>query len=542
MQQMELEVRDYYRYCPGEEQIKLSNAVCRGRRRVNYPKCRGCQFNDDERAAAARTAAREGGAMTTGETADAIAGVFKAYDIRGTVPSPLSDDLAWRIGHATAQYLLSRLSGMERASPAGKSLVVGRDIRPHSPALQSAFIDGARAAGLDVIDIGLIDTSQIYFAVNHLRACGGVQTTASHNPVQYNGFKICASAGKPVGAGTGLESIREITLRVPRHQTGVTAKRVETDLSGPYRAFVRGFLNVAAPGASVSPADEGLPRPLTVVVDASNGCAGHWFPILFGDVRNLTIVPLHFEHAGVFEHDPNPLIAANLADLRAAVKEHRADFGACFDGDADRCVFVDEKAEIIRSDFITALLARGFLEKSPGAAVVYDLRSSRVLKEEIERAGGVPFRQRVGHAFMKKALAENNAVFGGELSGHFYFRDNFYCDSGMLAFVHVLNLLARGPRKLGELVRPLRRLHATGEINFENPDAAGTFEALTRRYADGRIDDLDGVTVQYDDWWFNLRASNTEPLLRLNLEAGAKKLMQEKLAELEPLLGKRVAH
>ncbi|MFO0972613.1 MAG: phosphomannomutase/phosphoglucomutase [Phycisphaerae bacterium] len=523
--------RDYFRYCPGEEAIKISNAVCRGRRRSNFHKCKGCQFNDDERLATSPGAA-QGGSMPTTESADAFAGVFKAYDVRGVVPDPLSETAAWRIGYATAQFLRTKLSGMDLATPNAKSIVVGRDHRQHSPALQASFVDGVRASGLDVIDIGLIDTSQIYFAVNHLAAAGGVQTTASHNPPRYNGFKICAAGGKPVGQGTGLESIRDIATRIPKHQTGTTGRLTQLDLSEPYKAFVRGFLHDRPR----------LARPIKVAVDALNGVAGKWFPILFGDVPGLTTVPLNFEHDGNFVHEPNPMLDANIAALRDAVKREQADFGACFDGDADRCVFVDDKANVLRSDLVTALLARVFLQKSPGSAVVFDLRSSRVVREEIERAGGVAVRQRVGHAFMKKIMAERQGVFGGELSGHYYFRDNWNCDSGVLAFIHLLNLVADGDRAVSELIKPLRRLHGSGEINFENPAADATMAQLQSTFADAEIDQLDGVTVQYPAWWFNVRKSNTEPLLRLNLEADTKKLLREKLAELTPLLGKRIAH
>lgn len=522
------ETRDYFRYCPGEEEIKLSNAVCRGRRRSNYFKCKGCQFNDEEKAAADRVD-RPSGPVDAGE---AIARVFKAYDVRGLVPDPLSENAAWRIGYATAQFLRTKISAVEMVTPSAKTVVVGRDIRTHSPALQSALMDGIRASGLDVVNVGLIDTPQLYFAVGHLSACGGVQTTASHNPAAWNGFKICGAGGKPVGTGTGLESIRDIACRVPRHQTGTTARLTDLDLTAPYKAFVRGFL-IDQPA---------LPRPIKVVVDASNGCAGRWFPLLFGDVGGLAVRALHFEHDGTFVHEPNPLIDANLRALRETVVAEKADLGACFDGDADRCVFVDEKGAILRCDLITALLARAFLERNPGAAVVYDLRSSRTVRDEILRAGGVPVRERVGHAFMKKTLAERNAVFGGELSGHFYFRENAFCDSAFIAFAHVLNLLAAGARKMSELVKPFRKYHASGEINFENAEPEATFARLLERFQDAECDQLDGLTVAYPDWWFNIRKSNTEPLLRLNLEANTKKLMDEKLKLLAPLLGKRVDH
>jgi phosphomannomutase len=270
--------------------------------------------------------------------------------------------------------------------------------------------------------------------------------------------------------------------------------------------------------------------------------AGRWFPIIFNGVPNLSVVPLYFEHDGEFVHPPTPLVPANLEALRAAVREHKADFGACFDGDADRCVFVDEQAEIVRGDLVTALLANDYLRERPGSTVVYDLRSSRVVREVIEQAGGTARRERVGHVFMKRTLADTNAIVGGELSGHFYFRDYYYCDSGMMAFIAIVNSLTRTGKSLGELIEPFNIYASSGERNFENEDKDGTLKQVAEKYKDGEIDHLDGVTIQYKDWWFNIRPSNTEPLLRLNMEARDDRLLGEKLAELTPLLGKLVAH
>ncbi len=454
--------------------------------------------------------------------------VFKAYDVRGETPEPLDADVAWRIGNATAQFLKSQLRGPDRPAAGSAAIAVGRDMRKTSPELSRAFIEGARAAGMNVIDIGMIDTSQIYFAVNHLQTCGGVQTTASHNPAHYNGFKICGKRGKPVGADTGLGEICKIAKGLSQ-TSGVAEGSLDTrDLAEPYKQFIRQYLRA--------------PRKMKIVVDASNGMAGRWFPILFGDIDELEIHPLNFEHNGEFVHDPNPLIEANLAQLRDKVRRMKADFGICFDGDADRLILVDERAEIIRCDVMTAILAEYFLKQLPGATVVYDLRSSRIVPEVIRRAGGVPRRERVGHAFMKKALADSHGIFGGELSGHFYFKDNWYCDSGMLAFVHTVNLLSEAARPLSELVAPMLRYATSGERNFENENKEATIKQLARDYADAKIDYLDGITVQYDNWWFNVRASNTEPLLRLNLEADSEDLLQAKLAEVARRLGTPVAH
>lgn len=524
----------YYRFCPGEEHSRISDAVCLGRRRANFRKCPGCQFNDDEQGRPTFAATLVGQrhvvtAFQEDHEADMIAKVFKAYDVRGTVPEPLTPEVAWRVGNATAQFLRTALVGYERSDPEVNRVVVGRDMRKHSPQLSRALMEGIIATGAQVVDIGMIDTSQLAFAVNHIKCCGGVQTTASHNPSNYNGFKICGQKGKPIGADTGLKEIERIAVAISRHKVDRIEESIKSvDLSASYRDYLLRFLKP--------------PRPLRIVVDASNGMAGRWFPIVFDGVPNLEVTRLNFEHDGEFVHQPNPLVAANLEQLRSAVKDHGADFGACFDGDADRCIFVDEQAEILGCDLLTALLAREFLRNRRGAAVIYDLRSSRVVAEEIEAAGGVPKRGRVGHVFMKRMMAEYNAVFGGELSGHFYFRDFFNCDSGLLAFIALLNVVSEANAPLSSLIMPLRRYSASGERNFENDDKAGTLTALSQRFADGQQDQLDGLTVQYTDWWFNVRASNTEPLLRLNVEANSASLLEAKLAELTPLLGHAVEH
>ncbi len=522
------------RYCPGEEHIKISEAICLGRRRANFHKCPGCQFNDDEQGRRTLASSVVGlrhsktpSPKKRVETNPMIGKVFKAYDVRATVPDPLNEDVAWRVGNATAQFLRSSLSGYDRSDEAMNKLIVGRDMRTHSPMLCNAFIAGAAATGTQVIDIGMIDTSQLYFATNHMRCCGGATTTASHNPANYNGFKICGPKGKPIGAESGLKEIQRIAEAVSPHRTPDPPRVQALDLTEAYREYLHRFL---------------LPlRPLKVVVDASNGMAGRWFPKLFDGVANLEVVRLNFEHDGTFVHPPNPLVPENLAQLREAVREHKADLGACFDGDADRCMFVDEDAEIVRCDLITALLARDYLKENAGATVVYDLRSSRIVADVIRQAGGKPKRERVGHVFMKRAMADTNAVFGGELSGHFYFRDYFFADSGMMAFIAVLDALTRSGQPMSSLIKPLDIYAASGEINFENEDKEGTLKQIESKYADAQVDTLDGVTVQYDDWWVNVRASNTEPLLRLNMEAKTKELLQQKMDELTPMLGKHAA-
>jgi len=455
---------------------------------------------------------------------------FKAYDVRGVYGEDIDDDLGWKIGHGAAQFLRSQLSGYERGQASSNRMVVGCDMRPSSPALIKALIEGVTSSGAGCFNIGMVDTPMVYFAINHLQAFGGVQVTASHNPIQYNGFKVSGIKAKPVGELTGLREIKHIvsTLRrMPLSASLSSAQQI--DLWKEYRQHVLKFLS--------------LKRPLKVVVDGSNGMGGKMVPAIFSDIPNLEIIPLNFEIGQGFSHPPDPLIAANLVQLQEAVKIEGADFGICLDGDADRCMFVDENAQIIRCDLMTALLSRHFLKDNPGAMVVFDLRSSHVVAEEIKAAGGVPRRERVGHAFMKKALADGHGVFGGELSGHFYFRDNFNCDSGAIAFATALSVVSAQDAKLSELIAPLKRYASSGEINFSVPDKAAKLKELETKYANAKqIDHLDGVTIEFDDWWFNVRASNTEPLLRLNVEANDAKLLQEKLHELENMLGKPVSH
>jgi phosphomannomutase len=459
----------------------------------------------------------------------AIDKVFKAYDVRGIYGEEIDDDLGWKIGHAAAQFLRSLLSGYERGQAAGNRLIVGRDMRPSSDPLAAALLDGIASSGAGSIDIGMCDTPMVYFAINHLGTCGGIMITASHNPVQYNGFKVSGVKARPIGQDTGLREIQRLVSALRRMPPGAAVTEVQhMDLWSEYRKHVLKFLK--------------LPLPIKVVVDASNGMGGKMTPALFDNVPNLEIIPLNFTIGQGFAHDPNPLIAANLVQLQQAVREHKADLGVCFDGDADRCMFVDEHARIVRCDLMTALLARHMLKDAPGAMVVYDLRSSRAVAEEIRAAGGVPKRERVGHAFMKKAISDGHGVFGGELSGHFYFRDNFNCDSGAIAFATAISMISQQNQPLGQLIAPLMRYSHSGEVNFEVKDKAGKMAEVEARFKGARIDHLDGVSLDFDDWWLNLRPSNTESLLRLTLEARDEAAMKARLAEVEKILGKPVAH
>jgi phosphomannomutase len=458
--------------------------------------------------------------------------IFKAYDVRATYPQPLNEDAAWKVGHATAQFLKrKRERGETPEVKLPNTVVVGRDMRPHSPPLAQALADGIRSVGMDVIDVGMIDTSFIYFAINHLDAAGGIQTTASHNPIQYNGFKISGAKAKPIGSASGLDDIKRIAMTLTqRANTGLTGKFEQRDLWKEYRDLVLSFLD--------------LKRPLKVAIDGSNGMAGKMVPNVFGGVKNLEIVPILFEITGSFTHEPNPLVEANLQMLKDTMKKSPCDLGACFDGDADRCMFLDENGKSIGSDIITALLAEDYLKNpaNKGAAVVYDLRSSHVVPDVIQKLGGVPVRDRVGHAFIKKTMAEKEAVFGGELSGHIYFRDFYYADSAAVAFARALSILSAQDKPMSQLIAQYHKYSQSGEINFQVEDKDGKIRELGEAYKNGQIDYLDGITIDMKgdkggDWWFNVRKSNTEPMLRLNLEASSPQMVQEKLGELQKILG-----
>jgi phosphomannomutase len=454
--------------------------------------------------------------------------VFKAYDIRGVYPEDVHEDLAWKIGHATAAFLRSLMSGYERGQASSNRVVVGRDMRPSSPALVEALREGITSSGAGCIDIGLCDTPMVYFAINHLGTCGGVMVTASHNPMEYNGFKISGAKARPIGESTGLKEIRRLVSSLRRMPLGASVgPHQRVDLWNDYRAHVLQFLKPS--------------RRLRVVVDASNGMGGKMVPAVFRDC-DVEMLPLNFEIGGAIAHPPNPLVEENLRQVKDAVVAQKADFGACLDGDADRCIFVDEKGQSVRSDLMTALLGRQFLKENQGAVVVYDLRSSRVVAEEIRAAGGTPRRERVGHAFMKKTLADTHGVFGGEVSGHFYFRDNFNCDSGAIALASAVTLISAANLPLSQILAPLQRYAHSGEINFEVEDKAAKMEEARNLFPGAEVDHLDGLTCSWKDWWFNLRPSNTEPLLRLCAEAPTQDALQEKLSQLKAILGEPVKH
>jgi phosphomannomutase len=390
---------------------------------------------------------------------------------------------------------------------AGSSIVVGHDMRPSSPGLADAFAQGATGAGADVVMIGLASTDQLYFASGRL-GVPGAMFTASHNPAQYNGIKLCRSHAVPVGLDTGLAEIRDLVASGGR----VTGQRPGTvsglDVLDDYAAHLLSLVPVKG-------------RRLKVVVDAGNGMAGHTAPAVLDGI-DVDVVPMYFELDGTFpNHEANPIEPENLEDLQAQVRAVRADVGLAFDGDADRCFLVDERGELVNPSVLTALIAARELERYPGASVIHNLITSRAVPEIITELGGKPVRTRVGHSFIKATMAETDAVFGGEHSGHFYFRDFWRADSGMLAALHVLAALAVTDRPLSALLEEYTRFSGSGEINSTVADQAAALAAVEEAYAgrgDVRVDHLDGLTVDHDDWWFNVRASNTEPLLRLNAE------------------------
>jgi len=454
--------------------------------------------------------------------------VFKAYDVRALYPDPLNELIAKRIGMGTARLL------MEESGQSGP-IVVGYDMRPHSPSLVAALKEGMLAVGAEVIDVGLVDTPFVAFAVNHLNAIGGVQTTASHNPINYNGFKICRAKAKPVGKGLGLEKIEAFVYGDEQEVSHDEGSEQSIDLWEAYREHVFAYLDPQLLSGE---------SRIKAAVDASNGMAGTMVPKLFRDISGVELIEINFENdKGEFVHDPNPLVDANLVQTQEAVIEHGCDVGICFDGDADRCMVVDEKGNIIGCDLVTAWLAPKFLtHESEGGAIVYDLRSSLAVADAVTGAGGSPVKSRVGHVFMKQAMAEHDAPFGGELSGHFYFRDNFYADSGAMAFACVLSAIACHENTMSEQVSPYATYSQSGEINFENDDKDGAMNALVEAYPEGEVERLDGVTVTLPTWWCNVRASNTEPLLRLNVEAKTKLELKQRVTEVAAMLGTRVDH
>lgn len=440
-----------------------------------------------------------------------LGSIFKAYDIRGVVPDGLDDDVARRIGSAFAEWA------------GAPKIAVGRDCRLSSPALAASVCEGAAARGVHVVDIGLASTDLLYFASGRLDV-PGIMLTASHNPPQWNGMKFCLAGARPVGQDTGLADIRALAERDEYARPASRGGIEERDLLDAYADHVLSF--VSATGM----------RPLTVVADTANGMGGLIVPAVMGRLP-VRLVHLFAELDGTFPNHPaDPIDPENQRDLKRAVLERGADIGLAFDGDADRVFLVDERAEGVSGSEVTALVARAMLQRHPGAKIVYNLICSWMVPEVIRENGGTPVRTRVGHSFIKQVMADTGAVFGGEHSGHYYFRDNFRADSGLIAAVVVLDQLSAADVPLSELLAPFRRYHDSGEINSHVADQQGTIAKIAAAFADGRQDRTDGLTVEFEDWWFNVRPSNTEPLVRLNVEAKTEDLLREKTEEILSLI------
>ncbi len=447
-----------------------------------------------------------------------MAGIYKAYDIRGVYPEEINESIARDVGRAFPAIL------DDAARAQGNRVVVSRDMRSHSQPLAEALIRGLTESGLDVLDIGLATTPMNYFATGSLGAAGGLQVTASHNPARYNGIKMSLSDARPVSGDDGIPKIERIVASGDFPTASAPGSVTTGEVFEAYTEKVLSFLE-----------DAGSKR-LRVVVDAANGMGAIYRPIL--ERMNIDLDPLYFELDGTFpNHEANPLKEENLRDLSQRVRETGADLGVSFDGDADRSAFVDERGELVSSDLTTGVIGGELLRQEPGKAVLYDLRSSRAVAEYVTECGGKPVRERVGHSFMKATLRAEQGIFGGELAGHYYFRDAYNADNAILAVVEILNLLRRTGGTLSEAVEPLRRYAKAPEINFEVEDKAGKIEALAAKYSDGEIDYLDGISVNYPDWWFNVRPSNTEPYLRLVLEAGTEEALAARREELVALLG-----
>jgi len=437
---------------------------------------------------------------------DTVRAVFKAYDVRGLVPEQIDEALARATGRAHVQVT------------GATTVVVGHDMRPSSPSLAGAFAAGASEAGADVVMIGLASTDMLYFASGHLGVAGAM-FTASHNPADYNGIKLCRANAVPLGMESGLADIRDLVVS-PRPTSGESGEVSSLDLLEAYAAHLISLVPMSGT------------RRLKVVADAGNGMAGHTAPAVFERLPQglVELVPMYFELDGTFpHHEANPIEPANLRDLQRRVVDEGADVGLAFDGDADRCFLVDERGAAVSPSALTGLIASRELAKEPGATVIHNLITSRAVPELVRELGGVPVRTRVGHSFIKATMAETDAVFGGEHSGHFYFRDFWRADSGMLAALHTLAALTESDRTLSQLLADFDPYPLSGEINSEVTDTAAVTEAVAAAYADRpgvALDRLDGLTVSHPDWAFNVRPSNTEPLLRLNVEGRDRDIME----------------
>jgi phosphomannomutase len=430
--------------------------------------------------------------------------IFKAYDIRGTYPDQLDEDLAYKIGRALVDYL----------KPV--KVAVGRDMRLSSPSLLAKLTSAITEGGADVIDIGLVSTDCLYFAVGKYGYDAGVMITASHNPPEYNGFKMCRKEAVPLSGELGIDQIKKLVLVDKFSSSPKSGKIEKVDVDDAYVKHILSFVN------------QKKIKPFKIVIDAGNGMAGKIIPQLFSHLP-CRVIPMFFELDGSFPHHlASPIEPQNIAPLRERVLEEKADLGAAFDGDADRMFLVDENAIPLGGDMVTALVAKNLLAKEKGATILYNLICSKAVPEVIEKEGGKAIRTRVGHALIKPLMKQHNAVFGGEHSGHFYFRNNWFADSGLIALLVCLELISEENRPLSTLIKSIDPYFRSGEINSRVENIPGKLRDIEEHYAEGKVDHLDGLTIDFGDWWFNIRPSNTEPLLRLNIEANRPDILDQK--------------
>ncbi|TMC40369.1 MAG: phosphomannomutase/phosphoglucomutase [Chloroflexi bacterium] len=435
--------------------------------------------------------------------------IFHAYDVRGIYGENLTDDVAYRIGRAAAQYLQV------------PEIAVGRDMRLSSPQLAAALIRGITDQGVNAIDLGMTTTDGLYFAVGKFNFPAGVMITASHNPAQYNGMKFCRAQAFPISLESGLSDIRDLAVSGKFAEPASKGQVIKRDITDDHVKHALSFVDVSRI------------RPLKVVIDAGNGMAGLIMPKVFQHLP-CELVPLYFELDGNFPHHPaSPIEPENMVDVQKKVREVGADLGAAFDGDADRMFPVDEHGDLVDGSKVIAAVSNSLLQKFPGSTILYNLIVSKSVPELINKLGGKAIRTRVGHSYIKAEMRQNNAIFGGEHSGHFYFRDNWFADSGLIALLILLELVSVENKPLSEILKPLDHGFRSGEINSTIADAQGKMHALEEHFGKNAksVDHLDGVTLDFGDWWFNVRPSNTEPLLRLNLEANSRELMEQKRDE-----------
>ena len=446
--------------------------------------------------------------------------IFRAYDVRGIYPDELDEPAAARIGAALVQFLSEEL----KKQNSDLQIVVGQDARISSPQIFQAFTKGVLGQGANIIDIGLVSTDTLYFALNHLKLNGGVMITASHNPAEYNGIKMMAQGPRFISADWGMPQIKKMVLEEkfkPNASLGTITQRKIID---EYVEYI------------ISLIDLKVLKKMKVVVDAGNGMGSLVIKELAKKL-SLNLICLYCDPDGTFpNHPPDPLIKENNKALQQQVLKSKADFGLALDGDGDRTIFVDEKGEVISGDMTIALLAQYFLQKNPGSTIVYNLTCSKSVPEIIKENNGRPIKTRTGHAFMKGAARKNKAIFGGEISGHLYFQDVYYAESGGLTLLLMIKILSASNQSLSELIKGFQRYARIGEVNFKIKDRQGSIKKLAEFYADGKQDHLDGLTVEYNNWWFNARPSNTEPLLRIVVEANDEKLAQEKFKQIKKII------